>query len=62
MHSSREFHKSSYSANESACVEVSEGTHTFIRDTRNREAGHLVFPAAEWSTLLELARREARTK
>ena len=62
MHSSREFHKSSYSANESACVEVSEGTHTCVRDTQNREAGHLVFPAAEWSTLLELARHEARTK
>lgn len=62
MHSSREFHKSSYSANESACVEVSEGAHTFIRDTRNREAGHLAFPAPEWMTLLELARREARMK
>ncbi|WP_087096022.1 DUF397 domain-containing protein [Nocardiopsis sp. JB363] len=62
MHSSREFHKSSYSANESACVEVSEGAHTCVRDTQNKEAGYLVFPAAEWSTLLELTRHEARTK
>lgn len=56
------FHKSSYSANESACVEVSEGAHTCIRDTQNRGSGYLAFPAAEWMTLLGLTRHETRTK
>lgn len=59
MYSSQQFHKSSYSANESACVEVAEGSETLVRDTQHREAGHLSFPAAEWATLLGSARREA---
>ncbi|WP_083936449.1 DUF397 domain-containing protein [Nocardiopsis ganjiahuensis] len=59
MYSSREFHKSSYSPNESACVEVAEGAVTAVRDTQNRENGALMFPSAEWQALLGAARREA---
>ncbi|SHK59570.1 protein of unknown function [Nocardiopsis flavescens] len=58
MHSSQ-FHKSSYSANEAACVEVAEGSETLVRDTQHREAGHLSFPASEWAPLLGTARRQA---
>lgn len=47
------WHKSSYSnANGGHCVEVAEGTVTRVRDTQNRELGHLAFGAAEWSALL----------
>ncbi|MFI6575608.1 DUF397 domain-containing protein [Nocardiopsis sp. NPDC050513] len=56
MHSSREFHTSSYSANEAACVEVSEGAETLVRDTRNRTAGHLGFPSGEWTAVLRVLR------
>lgn len=52
MYSSRDFHKSSYSPDESACVEVAEGSTTAIRDTQNREKGALAFPASEWAALL----------
>ncbi|MBE2999536.1 DUF397 domain-containing protein [Nocardiopsis sp. HNM0947] len=47
------WHKSSYSNTGSQCVEVretSDGAH--VRDTVNRDAGHLTFPAAEWTALL----------
>ncbi|MGW5875156.1 DUF397 domain-containing protein [Nocardiopsis terrae] len=59
MYSSREFHKSSYSPNESACVEVAEGATTAVRDTQNRDAGALVFPSDEWRALLGVTRSEA---
>lgn len=49
-----EFRKSSYSQNSNACVEVADtsGVH-LVRDTQHREAGHLDFPAAEWSAFLD---------
>ncbi|WP_304451117.1 DUF397 domain-containing protein [Nocardiopsis sp. YSL2] len=50
------WHKSTYSENGSHCVEVQEtarGAH--VRDTQNREAGHLSFPAGEWSALVTVA-------
>ncbi|MDE3722143.1 DUF397 domain-containing protein [Nocardiopsis sp. N85] len=46
--------KSSYSNGTGGnCVEVA-GTDTgaAVRDTRNRELGHLEFTAGEWTTLL----------
>lgn len=47
------WHKSSYSGgNGGDCVEVSEGPVTGIRDTQNRELGHLTMPAHEWSALV----------
>lgn len=47
-----DWRKSSYSYDVGACVEVSEGPETRIRDTQHREAGHLGFSAAEWAALL----------
>ncbi|MEU3017967.1 MULTISPECIES: DUF397 domain-containing protein [unclassified Nocardiopsis] len=58
MYSSQEFHKSSYSANEAACVEVAEGRSVLVRDTQNREAGHLTFASQEWAAMLSTARTE----
>ena len=54
MTSTPEFRKSSYSQNSNACVEVADldGTH-LVRDTQNREAGHIGFPAAEWRAFLD---------
>jgi hypothetical protein len=55
--SDREFHKSSYSSTSGQCVEVSEGRDTLVRDTVNRAAGHLTFPAPEWTALLRAETR-----
>ncbi|MFE7461730.1 DUF397 domain-containing protein [Nocardiopsis terrae] len=46
------WHKSSYSANGGECVEVSEGERTRVRDTQNRQQGHLTFSREEWTALL----------
>ncbi|WP_435111384.1 DUF397 domain-containing protein [Nocardiopsis synnemataformans] len=52
--SNREWHKSSYSSGvNNDCVEVAEGrTGTWVRDTQNRELGHLTFTTPEWTSLL----------
>lgn len=55
--SDREFHKSSYSSSGGNCVEVSEGRDTLVRDTQNRDAGHMSVPASEWVSLLSLVAR-----
>lgn len=48
------WHKSSYSDSSGHnCVEVAEGAETLVRDTQNREYGHLSFPADEWKAFLE---------
>ncbi|WAE71210.1 DUF397 domain-containing protein [Streptomonospora nanhaiensis] len=53
MYSSPEFRKSSYSANESACVEVAKTeAGTAVRDTQNRRLGHIEFDAPSWAALL----------
>ncbi|PWV52212.1 MULTISPECIES: DUF397 domain-containing protein [Nocardiopsis] len=59
MYSSQAFHKSSYSANEAACVEVAEGRSVLVRDTQNREAGALRFPPTEWQALIGSTQDEA---
>jgi hypothetical protein len=51
-----EWHKSSYSGNTGNCVEVAEGPVTGIRDTQNRESGHLAVPAPEWTALMNAVR------
>ncbi|XKK38358.1 DUF397 domain-containing protein [Nocardiopsis sp. ARC36] len=51
-----EWHKSSYSGNTGHCVEVREGVVTGVRDTRNRELGHLDVPAPEWAALMNAVR------
>ena len=54
----RHWHKSSFSGpNDPNCVEVAEGATTAVRDTQNRELGHLAFPAGEWASLVDSLRR-----
>ncbi len=47
------WHKSTYSAGDTNCVEVAEGVTTAMRDTQNRELGHLTFAASEWTALVD---------
>jgi hypothetical protein len=47
------WHKSSYSRGETNCVEVAEGVTTAVRDTQNRDLGHLAFGASEWTALVD---------
>ncbi|GAB2483004.1 DUF397 domain-containing protein [Nocardiopsis aegyptia] len=56
------FRKSSYSANESACVEVADlPGGAAVRDTRYWDLGHLAFAGhAEWWAFLAAARRDSR--
>lgn len=51
--------KSSYSgARDQNCVEVADlPDAAAVRDTQNREAGHLVFAGTEWSALLGTLRK-----
>lgn len=53
------FRKSSYSsARGQDCVEVADALGaSAVRDTRNREAGHLAFPSAEWAAMVWTARQ-----
>ncbi|WP_150255675.1 DUF397 domain-containing protein [Nocardiopsis deserti] len=45
-----EWFKSSYSENAAHCVELRHGQDRVqVRDTRNRRAATLAFPAAEWA-------------
>ena len=48
----KRWHKSSHSANGGECVEVSEGEAVRVRDTQNRDLGHLAVPAPEWTALM----------
>ena len=50
-----EWRKPSYSnANGGACVEVGETLDSvLVRDTQNRELGHLSFSRPEWAALLK---------
>lgn len=47
------WHKSSYSGGGGGnCVEVAEGQSVLVRDTQNRELGHLTFTTPAWASLL----------
>ncbi|GAB3717605.1 DUF397 domain-containing protein [Nocardiopsis oceani] len=51
-----EFRKSSYSGSQGNCVEVADSSRgAAVRDTQNRESGHLAFGPAEWAALLATA-------
>lgn len=49
-----EFHKASYSTQSQACVEVAKNVPgaAAVRDTQNRERGHLEFGAGEFAAFL----------
>lgn len=55
-----QWHKSSYSgASHQDCVEVAEGPEqTLVRDTRNRDHGHLAFGGTAWAGFLSLLKSE----
>ncbi|WP_431887378.1 DUF397 domain-containing protein [Nocardiopsis alba] len=56
-HLPTDFHKSSHSAQGQECVEVAGlPSAAAIRDSKHPDAGHLPFPAAEWSVFLRTAR------
>ncbi|MEV2274314.1 DUF397 domain-containing protein [Nocardiopsis sp. NPDC049922] len=52
--SDAQWHKSTYSGgSHQNCVEVAEGTaETLVRDTQNRELGHLTFANRAWTGFL----------
>ncbi|MFL1431913.1 MULTISPECIES: DUF397 domain-containing protein [unclassified Nocardiopsis] len=53
------FRKSSYSSTDRDCVEVADLSTggAAVRDTQNREAGHLTFAeSAEWRAVLAVIR------
>ncbi|RKS08982.1 uncharacterized protein DUF397 [Nocardiopsis sp. Huas11] len=52
------WHKSSWSDTGGHCVEVREHQDAVdVRDTQNRNAGHLSFTAVEWAALVATAAR-----
>lgn len=51
-HLPADFHKSSYSVEQGACVEITEGPITGVRDTKRRELGALFFGSGEWQAFL----------
>lgn len=54
------FRKSSYSSGRGQnCVEVADTSgESAVRDTQNRDLGHLMFPSMEWAALLSTAQRD----
>ncbi len=53
-----EWHKSTYSANGHNCVECQEDADgARMRDTQNRERGHLTVPRTEWTAFLAVVAR-----
>lgn len=52
------WHKSSYSGGaHQDCVEVAESELVLVRDTQNRELGHLSFASQEWTHFLNTLQR-----
>ncbi|MFL1378061.1 MULTISPECIES: DUF397 domain-containing protein [unclassified Nocardiopsis] len=50
-----DWYKSSYSPNTGDCVECRRQPGTVdLRDTKNREAGHLSFSSSEWVAALAI--------
>jgi hypothetical protein len=58
-HLPESFRKSSHSGRDQDCVEVADlPCGAAIRDSKHPDAGHLPFPAAEWTTFLSTALSE----
>ncbi|XKK41260.1 DUF397 domain-containing protein [Nocardiopsis sp. ARC36] len=59
MTTTPEFRKSSYSNHNQNCVEVADlpGEH-LVRDTQNRDLGHLGFTGPEWAAALGVIRAD----
>jgi hypothetical protein len=55
------WHKATYSENSSHCVEICERQDgADVRDTQNRELGHLSFDRREWASLISLVATSKR--
>lgn len=55
-HIPTDFRKSSHSAQNQDCVEIAElPCGAAIRDSKSPDAGHLPFPASEWTGFLSAA-------
>jgi hypothetical protein len=48
--------KSSYSAEQTNCVEVAPGRAWLVRDTKNRDGGQLTVPFPAWRAFLSQVR------
>jgi hypothetical protein len=49
-----EWKKATYSNQDSACVEVAvDVLEVGVRDTKDRDSGHLTLPASAWSAFLD---------
>ncbi|MEV4055710.1 DUF397 domain-containing protein [Amycolatopsis sp. NPDC049688] len=60
MNAANAWRKSSYSTNDSNCVEVAASPTTVgVRDTKDREGGHLTIPAPAWTAFLSSAASSA---
>ncbi len=46
------WHTSSYSGASGSCVEVAEGQLVLVRDTQNRELGHIDYTPEAWASFL----------
>lgn len=46
------WHKSSYSGSAGNCVEVAGGESVLVRDTENRELGHIEYSPTAWTSFL----------
>jgi len=58
-HGSLPWHTSSYSSGEGRCVEVAEGESVLVRDTQNRDLGHVAYSADAWATFLQGVKHRA---
>ncbi|WP_344969072.1 DUF397 domain-containing protein [Salinactinospora qingdaonensis] len=52
MKSDPQWHKSTYSASQGSCVEVAEGETILVRDTQNRQQGHIEYSSDAWTSFL----------
>jgi hypothetical protein len=52
----RSWSKSTYSSEDSACVEVVRAERVGVRDTKNRAAGALEVPAVTWGAFLTVVK------
>lgn len=52
--------KSSYSGSDNACVEVADGTRTLVRDTKNRDGGHLAVSPHAWAAFVHDLKHDRR--
>lgn len=57
LHVNRTWHTSTYTNDRGACVEVSEGPATGVRDSKRREEEALYFAAPEWQAFVTAVRQ-----